>query len=861
MIKVRHFIILVVLLVITIGYVPANAKKSDFKIKDNILLKYNGTDKKVIIPDGIVEIGDSAFYDEEDSGAYEFVEEIILPNSLKKIGGHAFCNCKNLKVIMLPSDLVEIGEYAFCNTGLTEIVFPEDIKKIGQGAFNGTKIKHFNIPSSLVEIDGPLDTRMYSYQDGNGVVTYDISKDNPKFYTESGFLYSRYADDFDYNITGNGTNFNYYGQEKTVRVPEGIINIFNIASGSVTEELILSDTVELIEYNSIRGYGVKRIEIGENLKSVNSCAFITATKLEEFTVSEGKKLKYAKVHDGLLELYDWMWVPASYKKETLVIPSHIKKVYCDGLYETVTSNGKKYKLFAANSIKKIIYEEEPEYTTNVLNAPLLETVEVKNPTDTFWAEDGIPYIKLSDGIVYIFSYPQNKRGDVYFAASGLNFGKAVQRSINNENFDLEYVYAFGDINQDALTSLSSSPVNIIVDKDYKKDNSAFVKEGYTFGGLYLDEKLTTPIVTFSEKELAGKVAFIKWIPIAENAKNEITLDTSLGGQYKTKKKINYYSAPDKKSKTSKTVKKNKKLAVIGIVKDENGECWAYTTGQKWVMFDDLKSVKSTCIHKKYITKTLPDGKYTDVCKKCGREYDYSGHSDYSAGGYYTVIKQDTEICSFYNKATAKEALSVGKKVRISSVVTTPQGKKWYKLEDDAGYIDTTCLIKSDATAQEMNGFFFLNYDMWRELSDDEGLKFGVLNYYDVSTNNYIYTYNSSEYNTEDIFEVTIFHEEEDELWGNFYISMENDAAIHYLGTVGPYSWHSFFITRGKYTIYADFGKYKKEVGIDITKDINISTTPTDFGGNRLPENESTTGLTYEDEYYSRYAMYTVKDTF
>jgi hypothetical protein len=33
----------------------------DFSIEDGVLLKYNGTSKDVVIPDGITEIGDKAF--------------------------------------------------------------------------------------------------------------------------------------------------------------------------------------------------------------------------------------------------------------------------------------------------------------------------------------------------------------------------------------------------------------------------------------------------------------------------------------------------------------------------------------------------------------------------------------------------------------------------------------------------------------------------------------------------------------------------------------------------------------------------------------------------------------------------------
>lgn len=49
-----------------------------FEIKNGVLKKYNGTDAKVIIPDGVKVIGECVF------AGCELLKEIIIPDSVKK---------------------------------------------------------------------------------------------------------------------------------------------------------------------------------------------------------------------------------------------------------------------------------------------------------------------------------------------------------------------------------------------------------------------------------------------------------------------------------------------------------------------------------------------------------------------------------------------------------------------------------------------------------------------------------------------------------------------------------------------------------------------------------------------------------
>ena len=62
------------------------------------------------------------------------MEEVSLPQTLKKIGRAAFAGCSGLKNIKLPDSLETIGRYAFRESRLEELVAPPSLRLLAQGA-------------------------------------------------------------------------------------------------------------------------------------------------------------------------------------------------------------------------------------------------------------------------------------------------------------------------------------------------------------------------------------------------------------------------------------------------------------------------------------------------------------------------------------------------------------------------------------------------------------------------------------------------------------------------------------------------------------------------------------------------------
>ena len=105
------------------------------------------TDSRVVIPNGVKQIGPYAF----NSTA---VTEVVIPESVERIGWGAFWNCQSLKKLNLPANLTQIEESAFCNcAALQELEIPAGVTRIFDNTFSGcTSLKQITILGNLTQI-------------------------------------------------------------------------------------------------------------------------------------------------------------------------------------------------------------------------------------------------------------------------------------------------------------------------------------------------------------------------------------------------------------------------------------------------------------------------------------------------------------------------------------------------------------------------------------------------------------------------------------------------------------------------------------------------------------------------------------
>lgn len=101
---------------------------SDFVIENGVLKEYTGTDKNVVIPDGVTTIGIAAFI-------HSNLTTVSIPQSVTKIKACAF-SCSNLKEIAIPENVTEIEERAFINCkNLKSVFLPSHLEVFDKGVF------------------------------------------------------------------------------------------------------------------------------------------------------------------------------------------------------------------------------------------------------------------------------------------------------------------------------------------------------------------------------------------------------------------------------------------------------------------------------------------------------------------------------------------------------------------------------------------------------------------------------------------------------------------------------------------------------------------------------------------------------
>lgn len=141
-----------------------------FTIKINELgidiVKYNGNDSKVVIPNYIGgkivnNILNSAFFENA------YLNEIILQEGMSNLGDFAFYKCSNLSNVVLPNSLINIGYLAFGYCGsLEEIIIPNSVTSLSQDILLGCPLKKLTIPFVGKNVDDQ------SYESGNiGYIT------------------------------------------------------------------------------------------------------------------------------------------------------------------------------------------------------------------------------------------------------------------------------------------------------------------------------------------------------------------------------------------------------------------------------------------------------------------------------------------------------------------------------------------------------------------------------------------------------------------------------------------------------------------------------------------------------------------
>ncbi len=101
---------------------------------------------EIILPQGITAYGKGAF------SGYK-CDTFVVPSSIEEIGEGCF-ECADIRVLDLSqTSITEIPDYCFsAMVNVEELILPNTVQKIGEHAFDGISVETLNIPNSVTEI-------------------------------------------------------------------------------------------------------------------------------------------------------------------------------------------------------------------------------------------------------------------------------------------------------------------------------------------------------------------------------------------------------------------------------------------------------------------------------------------------------------------------------------------------------------------------------------------------------------------------------------------------------------------------------------------------------------------------------------
>ena len=111
--------------------------------------KLEGELKKVVIKDGVTNVGDYALF------LLPAATQITLPDSVARIGRYGIAMCSKLTGMSIPKGVTEIGDFGLAGNGLTAVTLPDGLQSLGRGAFDTcTSLTNTTLPAAITAVPG-----------------------------------------------------------------------------------------------------------------------------------------------------------------------------------------------------------------------------------------------------------------------------------------------------------------------------------------------------------------------------------------------------------------------------------------------------------------------------------------------------------------------------------------------------------------------------------------------------------------------------------------------------------------------------------------------------------------------------------
>ncbi|WP_081850001.1 leucine-rich repeat protein [Ruminococcus sp. HUN007] len=266
----------------------AKPETSDFEIKNGVLLKYNGTDEIVKIPETVTEIAERAFWSNRN------IVAVYIPGTVKKVGDSAFWSCDALEFLDIAEGVEHIGDsLTWSCPSLKDVNLPSTIKlsaDLSEGQLNifancpklkihlsesakgkntdSEKIAKNSKQASESWADTPYDFKPVTY----------VPADRSKMIVPGAYEYGKFSE---FTIPEGTTEigaraFQYCKQLKSIIIP-GSVKSIGVDAFEYCESLTdvyISEGCETLEYGSFAYCKtLKNVTLPASITSIHKGAF------------------------------------------------------------------------------------------------------------------------------------------------------------------------------------------------------------------------------------------------------------------------------------------------------------------------------------------------------------------------------------------------------------------------------------------------------------------------------------------------------------------------------------------------------------------------------------------------------------
>jgi uncharacterized repeat protein (TIGR03803 family) len=235
----------------------------------------------------VTSIGTNAF-----AGAVSLTK-IIIPDSVVDIGDSAFQGC-GLVSISIPNSATNIGDYAFAGTHLISVTIPDSITSIGDGAFAYTSLTSVTIPISVTDIGKS------PFEGCTELTTITVDQKNPAYRSVNGVLFDKglslliqypvgrlggYLIPNSVTSIGDYAFFNCFSLP-SITIPNSVTNIGNGAFGGCTNltNVTIPNSITSIGDSVFARCGLTSVMIPNSVTSIGDYAFFNCFSLPSVTI-------------------------------------------------------------------------------------------------------------------------------------------------------------------------------------------------------------------------------------------------------------------------------------------------------------------------------------------------------------------------------------------------------------------------------------------------------------------------------------------------------------------------------------------------------------------------------------------------